>query len=381
VENYNLRCQSITDLPAATIFAAPTASDPAPASSFADFLNRTRRVEIIWFPFSDNPWLHVWQVAPDKPAASIAVQSLYNYPFADFVPDGLQHLISALTHGDPASTPLVGQMAAMVTANGLDGKNWAGLAGEYPVSRDIWGPSKNTLLYSQDTTLRVTANGYAVHLRRADVQQAVHDMTTQFTTMLASYAGRGSYPVNSALEIRVTALDDPADVGVADAGSPVISALSMAGVDRLNGWDVAVWFDVLTIPGTEGSNEFDREIQQWIVSRFSGAAGRSCPSGRRVGRTPTRTDPGTTRRSWPPRVPPSRTAEIRATVGTTRWPRCRSTTRRVCSRAHSCSGCASPVRATVRRTRTDEPATDARNDDMDLLRHPRGSRVTPTVTD
>jgi hypothetical protein len=72
-------------------------------------------------------------------------------------------------------------------------------------------------------------------------------------------------------------LDDPADVGVADAGSPDISALSVAGVDRLNGWDVAVWFDVLTIPGTEGSNEFYREMEQWIVSRFSGAAGRVMP--------------------------------------------------------------------------------------------------------
>jgi hypothetical protein len=277
VDNYNLRCQSITDMPAATIFAAPTDSDPVPAGSFADFLNRMGRVEIIWFPFSDNPWLHVWQVAPDRPAESIAVQSPYNYPFADVVPEGLQRLISALVDGDPALTPLVGRMAATVTANGLDGRNWAGVAGEYPVSRDIWGPSKNTLLYIQDTTLRVTANGYAVHLRRTDVQQAVHDMTTQFSTMLAAYAGRGSYPVNSALEIRVTALDDPADVGVADAGSPVISALSIDGEDRSNGWDVAVWFDVLTIPGTEGSNEFYRELEQWMVSRFAGAAGRVMP--------------------------------------------------------------------------------------------------------
>ena len=70
-------------------------------------------------------------------------------------------------------------MAAGVTANGLDGRNWAGISGAYPVSRNIWGPSKNSLLYIQDTTLRVTANGYAIHLRRADVQQAVHDVISK----------------------------------------------------------------------------------------------------------------------------------------------------------------------------------------------------------
>ena len=277
VDNYNLRCLSITDLPSATIFAAPSASDPVPANSFADFLGRLGRVEVIWYPFSDNPWLHTWQVAPTQPSGSIAVSTPFNYPFADVVPDGLQDLITSLVDGDPSLTPSVGQMAARVTANGLDGKNWLGISGSYPVSRDIWGPSKNSLLYIQATTLRVTANGYAIHLRRADVQQAVHDLVANYTSMLTSYAARGSYPVNSALELRVTALDDPATVGVAGAESPVISALSQDGTDRANGWDVAVWFDVLTIPGTPGADQFYAELESWLLGRFSGTAGRLLP--------------------------------------------------------------------------------------------------------
>ena len=277
VDNYNLRCLSITDLPADTIFAAPSAADPVPANSFADFLGRLGRVEVIWYPFSDNPWLHTWQLAPTQPSGSIAVATPFNYPFADVVPDGLQDLITSLVNGDPSLTPSVGQMAARVTANGLDGKNWAGISGSYPVSRDIWGPSKNSLLYIQATTLRVTANGYAIHLRRADVQQAVHDLVTNYTTMLTSYAARGSYPVNSALELRVTALDDPATVGVAGAESPVISALSQDTLDRANGWDVAVWFDVLTIPGTPGADQFYAELEAWLVGRFTGTAGRLLP--------------------------------------------------------------------------------------------------------
>ena len=277
VDNYNLRCLSITDLPASTIFASPTASDPVPANSFADFLGRLGRVEVIWYPFSDNPWLHTWQVAPTQPSGSIAVSTPFNYPFADVVPDGLQELITSLVDGDPSLTPSVGQMAARVTANGLDGKNWLGISGSYPVSRDIWGPSKNSLLYIQATTLRVTANGYAIHLRRSDVQLAVRDLVATYTAMLTTYAARGSYPVNSALELRVTALDDPATVGLAGAESPVISALSQDATDRANGWDVAVWFDVLTIPNTPGSDQFYAELETWLVSRFSGTAGRLLP--------------------------------------------------------------------------------------------------------
>ena len=277
VDNYNLRCLSITDLPASTIFASPTASDPVPANSFADFLGRLGRVEVIWYPFSDNPWLHTWQVAPTQPSGSIAVSTPFNYPVADVVPDGLQELITSLVDGDPSLTPSVGQMAARVTANGLDGKNWLGISGSYPVLRDIWGPSKNSLLYIQATTLRVTANGYAIHLRRSDVQLAVRDLVATYTAMLTTYAARGSYPVNSALELRVTALDNPATVGLAGAESPVISALSQDATDRANGWDVAVWFDVLTIPNTPGSDQFYAELETWLVSRFSGTAGRLLP--------------------------------------------------------------------------------------------------------
>jgi cholesterol oxidase-like protein/FAD binding domain-containing protein len=280
VDNYNLRCQSFTNLPWSTIFAPPTPAQPVPPNSFADFFDRTGRVETIWFPFSENPWLHVWTISPEKPEGSIAVSTPYNYPFADHVPDALQSFIKSILNGIPSVTPLFGQMAAQVTANGLDGKDAFGTPGVYPVSRDIWGPSKNSLLYIQDTTLRVTANGYAIHLKRSEVQQAVADFAAKYQAMLAEYASRDpkQYPINSAMEIRVTGLDDPAEVGISPApASPVLSALGMDETDRQNGWDVAVWFDILTIPKTPNSDAFYKELEQWLVARFSGTAGRTMP--------------------------------------------------------------------------------------------------------
>lgn len=280
VDNYNLRCQSFTNFPDSVVFAKPTAAMPVPANSFADWLNRCGRVEVIWFRTGTCPWLHVWSVAPDKPDSSTAVTTPYNYPFADHVPDILQGFVQKILNGIPSLTPLFGETAALVTANGLDGKNALGESGAYPVSRDIWGPSKNTLLYIQDTTLRVTANGYAIQMRQGDVQQAVFDFTTHFTTLLAGYEAEGKYPVNSAVEIRVTRLDDPAQVAIGSgvrAQSPVISAIGTDDLTLRREWDVALWIDVLTIPGTAHANEFYAELEDWVLQRFSGDAARALP--------------------------------------------------------------------------------------------------------
>src|SRR6266498_367088 len=280
VDNYHLRCQSFTDIHWQTLFAQPEA--PQSTNRFADFLNANGRVEIIWFCFSDNPWVHIWNVEPNQPTASLKVDKPYNYPFADNVTDWQQQFIGSLRGS--ALTPEFGRTAARVTAAGLDGNNALNPLDRsfQPPSRDIWGPSKNTLLYIQDTTLRVTANGYAIHLRKSDVQRAVSDFAFKFESMLKAYAARvpAQYPVNSALEIRVTALDDPAAIGGGshlNMQSPVISALSKDARDVERGWDVALWLDVLTLPNTPHSNEFYSELESWLVDRFSGDAGLTLP--------------------------------------------------------------------------------------------------------
>lgn len=279
INNYNLRCQSFTNFTDSVVFAEPSTASPIPKDSFADYFERCGRVEVIWFRTGTNPWLHVWSVEATKPAASTAVSAPYPYPFADHVPDSLQKFLKMLLNGMPSATPLFGEMAASVTAAGLDGKNVVGQS-VYPPSRDIWGPSKNSLLYIQDTTLQVTANGYALQMKKADVQQAVHDFTRKFATLLASYEANDKYPVNGAVEIRVTSLDDPARVAAGsgqEAESPLISALSFDEPAKQNGWDVALWVDVLTIPGTGHSNEFYAELEAWILQRFTGKAARTLP--------------------------------------------------------------------------------------------------------
>jgi hypothetical protein len=278
IENYYLRCISYTDLTSDVLFAAPSAETPIPPQSLADFVNQFGRVEAIWYPFTTLPWFKVWSVCPTQPSTSRKVDHPYNYPFSDNLPEFVTPLVKALTgFGGGFLTPAFGLTMQDVTINGL---NATGIFTGQPPCNDLWGLSMNTLLYVKDSTLRVTANGYAVQLRKEDLQQAVHDFTNQFTTMLDAYKANWQYPVNSPLEIRVTSLDDPALVGVPPgqtAQSPVISALSYDEVAEQNNWDVALWLDVLTLPGTHHSNEFYEELEDWIQQRFSGSAGRAMP--------------------------------------------------------------------------------------------------------
>ncbi|HVZ20905.1 MAG TPA: cholesterol oxidase substrate-binding domain-containing protein [Vicinamibacterales bacterium] len=273
-DNYNLRCQSFMDIPSTTLFAQPSGSTP-PAGSVGAYLNQSGRVEVIWFPSfpvfgfpppTSYPWLKVWTVAKDKPAASTAVTAPYNYPFSDNLPSSVTGLIKQILGGAAWLTPIFSATFEAITSAGLKGD----LGGSNVT--DLWGPSKNTLLYIKDTTLRVTANGYAVLMKKAQVQQAVADFATKFSAMLAAYQARKLWPINSPLEIRVTALDDPSKIAVRSAASPVISSLSLDPVVVQNGWDVACWFDVLTvIPAGDPQKayEFYTELEAWFTSHFA----------------------------------------------------------------------------------------------------------------
>jgi hypothetical protein len=276
IDNYNLRCLSITDIDKSVLFQAPDGGVPPP-DSCGEFLNTHGRIEVIWFPFTSFPWLKVWTVEADKPASSRQVDGPNNYTFSDNLPDAVTTVIDTILTTDPSLTVMFGQMMLDLTISGLDGKVFG-----YPLlpqCRDIWGPSKNTLFYVKDTTLRVTANGYAVLMNKSAVQQAIADFTNQFETMLSDYKDQNKYPVNSPLEIRVTGLDSDEAMppGGEGAGRPVISSLATDAETVKNGWDVAVWFDVLTLPGTKYSDEFYQELETWFTDHFTAPRARVVP--------------------------------------------------------------------------------------------------------
>ncbi|WP_330455909.1 FAD-binding protein [Streptomyces sp. NBC_00820] len=251
----DLRCVSRTDIPATELFAAPGSG----GRKFDGFLRRSGRVEAIWFAFTDFPWLKEWSVTPVRPPGSRRVTAPYNYPFSDSVPTLVADLAGRLV-ADAAwyLAPVLGNAQLDAAELGLVATR----------SADLWGPSKNTLLYLRPTTLRVTANGYAVLTSRAGVQRVVHEFAGHYRDRLAAYARQGRFPVNGSVEIRVTGLDDPADTGVAGARAPLLSALRPSGTRPE--WDTAVWLDVLTLPGTPYAEVFLRELERFLLDTYDG---------------------------------------------------------------------------------------------------------------
>ncbi|MDP9794711.1 FAD/FMN-containing dehydrogenase [Catenuloplanes nepalensis] len=252
--NTNLRCVSRVDIPATALFAAPGST----GDTVESFLDEAGRMEVIWFAFTTHPWLKVWSVAPEKPATSRPALTPYNYPFSDNFPRPVAEVAGAIISGQYYLAPVLGQLQYTTSTAGLTAS----------LALDLWGPSKNLLLYIKPTTLRVHPNGYAVLTRRADVQWVLHEFATEYERLLHAYAAQGRFPVNGAVEIRVTGLDDPADAEVPGAEPPLLSAVTPA--PDAPEFDTAVWLDVLTLPGTAHANAFLADLEAFCYATFSG---------------------------------------------------------------------------------------------------------------
>lgn len=249
-----LRCISRTDIPASELMAAPGTG----GRTVDSFLHKGGRIEVIWFPYTDRPWFKWWQPADTLPFGSRWVPLPYNYPFSDLLTKGISDLVTTIRTGNPSSAPRFGSLQFQTVEAGLN----------LTLARDLWGMPLNTMLYIRPTTLRMTANGYAIVTSRANVQKVVHETSQKYWSLLQEFNDRGKWPINGPLEIRVAGLDNPADVGVSGAQTPLLSAAQpVPGRPEL---DCVVWFDVLTLPGTPSANEYYAELEAWLWQRYDG---------------------------------------------------------------------------------------------------------------
>jgi FAD/FMN-containing dehydrogenase len=252
----NLRCQSWVDVSAADLFAPPAT---AGSNSLASYVNSAGRVEAIWFPFTDTPWLKVWSIAPSKPLLSVEVTGAYNYSFTNSVTTAENEFFDDVLEGDTSGTPAFEDAAIALVDTGL----------VFTGTWDIWGQWQNVLRYVEPTTVRIVEAGFAIITSRDSIQQVVSDFYTQYTSLLASDAALGQYLMNGPIEIRVTGLDQPADALVSGAQSPILSSVRPRP-DQPD-WDVAVWLDMGTLPVTPGFSQFYAAMESWIWGHYTGS--------------------------------------------------------------------------------------------------------------
>ena len=254
--NQNLQCQSLTSIPVSTLFAAPAS---AGSGSYASLVAASGRVEAIWFPFTTNPWVKIWSRQPTQPAGTTAVTAPYNYTFANDITTAESDFISDIVDGLTFVTPAFETVQESIVAIGLPASGTA----------NLWGPSMDTLLYVQPTTLRVTAGGWTILTAQSSIQQVVHDFYTQYNSLLNSFQDDLEWPMNGPVEIRVTGLDQVSEAGLSGAMTPLLSAVTPRP-DQPS-WDVAVWIDMLTVPGTSSSLAFYEQMEQWLFAHYTGS--------------------------------------------------------------------------------------------------------------
>jgi FAD/FMN-containing dehydrogenase len=177
-------------------------------------------------------------------------------PVLDTLSDATQHAVRHQVVSDQPQAVALGTLSLAQTVDGLRRDD----------AYDIWGAAKNVLLYVRPSTLRVTANGYAVLTRRRDIQRVVSDFVSYYERVVARYRRQNLYPMNMPVEIRVTGLDHAAEVGVEGAQPALLSALSPRA-DHPE-WNVAVWLDILSFPGTPAANRAYRDIERWMFAHF-----------------------------------------------------------------------------------------------------------------
>ncbi|WP_394846449.1 FAD-binding protein [Pendulispora brunnea] len=253
--NARVRCESWVDIPVGTVFAPPASAGP---HSLAALVEQAGRVEVIWFPFTASPWIKVWSLAPNKPSLSREVRAPYNYPFANMLDERVSDLIEGITAGNAGLTPILMNLFMVLAATGLT------VTG----ARDIWGWSKDVLLYVKPSTLRVGAAGYAVLTARSNVQRVVWEFYEEYRRRIAAYQAKGQFPMAGPIEIRVTGLDHAHEVQMPAAQSPLLSSCRPRP-DHPE-WDTCVWFDIQSIPAMPHADEFYSDLERWIWSNYSG---------------------------------------------------------------------------------------------------------------
>ena len=251
-----LRCQSILTIPQETLFAPPSR---AGSQSFQSLVLSSGRVEAIQFPFTRYPWVKVWTVEPTPPPASRPVSEPYNYPFANTISEAQSSSIRRSLLENPSSTKgfMGSEFSTVVSSLESEG------------ATDVWGPAHCSTLYVKPTTLRVTANGYAVLCATHSIQRVVNDFTTRYAQLIAEQASRGHFPIQGPIEFRVTGLDHPGDVNSHRPQHALLSALRPRP-DHPQ-WNCAVWIDALSFPGAPHSAQFYERLEAWMLGNYSGS--------------------------------------------------------------------------------------------------------------
>lgn len=164
---------------------------------FDSFLQKSGCVEVIWFFFIDKFWLKVWMLILCCLFGVCVVNGLFNYFFFDNIFKVLFDLLVVINIGYLEFILLFGKLQYDLVVGGM----------VLILGYDLWGWSKDLLLYIKFSMLCVIVNGYVVLIWCCDVQWVINEFYLQYQMMVVVYCVNGCYFMNGLVEICVSGFD------------------------------------------------------------------------------------------------------------------------------------------------------------------------------
>lgn len=251
-KNYNLRCQSFFDVDSKELYAKPAINKTDSGRTFSKYLDKTGRIEVLSFGNIGRNWIKLWTVCPKKPLLSREVSAPYNYVFGDLPPEPIPDVYTEVSNVGSILTPELA-LAQHAAAYAITKATF---------SNDIWGASKNTMLYVEPNTLRETASGHVVLTKRENVQKVISILAEIVASVQNDYAELGQYPISGHIETRVTSLDRPV-LGEIPCISPI------RPIPNYPEYNLAVWLAVTSQIHQCGLHEAMMKIESRIFETFS----------------------------------------------------------------------------------------------------------------
>ncbi|XP_021945500.1 uncharacterized protein LOC110843774 isoform X2 [Folsomia candida] len=256
--NYNLRCQSITNIRADALFSR----DHDNENALANFVENYDRVEAQFFPYTDRTWLKLWTEEKVKSGNALTIDKPYPYTHGRQVFRPADRLISLLASGITRLTPVISRMTYEIGVSGVALTRTA----------DVWGPSKNSLLYYHHLAHKFVSLGYNVVTSRANIQKVVNLCYLFYSRLSDEMATKGMWPMNQPLEFRITGLDK-VEVMEINSTKTTIKPPALSFLSEIEGhpeYDVAVFFGLHYFPGTPNTATFMKAWESFLFTNFNG---------------------------------------------------------------------------------------------------------------
>jgi hypothetical protein len=256
-KNQMLRSQSHFLIPSSELFAHP---DDVTESmrTVSKFIETYGRINPAAVTPGNMFWVLTWHNQAIKPPKSRMTHGPFNYYWMNYFPRFLDPVLHSLLNQNPSFAKTISGIGNPLTVLGTYASR----------AVDFWGPSKNHLQFVMADFPRMTANPFVLVTSRKNLQLVAHIARKHFVQLSQEYEKLQLYPTPGEFDMRITGVDNPADVEILGAEAPSLSPVSP--LPEYPDFDVAIWMETSGYQDTPHMYEFLVQLQNLLFRDLHG---------------------------------------------------------------------------------------------------------------